>query len=84
MFSTKRKKKMLLSLRASSKHGGFLLTGASMLDALALTRLARAFARAALLVWAHPRIRPAVVIANSDMLLAPLLRGHFEAEINQP
>ena len=77
MLAAKRKKKMLLSLRASSKHGGFLLTGASMLDALALTRLACAFAGAALLVWAHPRIRPAVVIAYSDMFLASLLPEEF-------
>ena len=73
-----KKKKMLLSRDASTKHGGSLLAGASMLDALVLARLACAFAGAALLVWAHPRIRPAAVIANSGMLLAPLLQGGFQ------
>ena len=73
MFSTKRKKKMLLSRDASTKHGGSLLAGASMLNALVLARLADAFAKAALLVWARPRIRPAIVIANSEIFLAPLL-----------
>ena len=53
-----------------------------MLDALVLARLACAFTGAALLVWARPRIRPAVVIANSGMLLAPLLRGDFENEVS--
>ena len=77
MFSTKRKKKMLLSRDASTKHSGSLLAGASMLDALVLARLACAFARAALLIWARPCIRPAVVIACSDIFLAPSLRGAF-------
>lgn len=77
MISTKRKKEMLLSRDAATKHGGSLLAGASMLDALVLARLADAFAKAALLVWARPHIRPAIVIANSDTLLAPLLQGAF-------
>lgn len=81
MFSTKRKKKMLLSRGASTKHGGSLLAGASMLDALVLARLACAFARAALLIWARPCIRPAVVIACSDMFLSHRCEGHFGAEI---
>ena len=77
MLDARIKKRLLLSRDASTKHGGSLLAGASMLDALVLARLACAFARAALLVWARPRIRPAVVIAYSDMFLAPLLRGTF-------
>ena len=77
MLDAKIKKKMLLSRDVSAKHGGSLLAGASMLDALVLARLACAFARAALLAWVHPYIRPAVVIANSDMLLALLLQGAF-------
>ena len=77
MLDAKIKKKLLLSRDASTKHGGSLLAGASMLDALVLACLADAFAKAALLVWARPHIRPAVVIANSDTLLAPLLQGAF-------
>lgn len=82
MLDAKIKKNMLLPRDASTKHGGSLLTDASMLDALVLARLACAFAGAALLVWARPRIKPAVVIANSGMLLVPLLRGDFENEIS--
>lgn len=82
MLDAKIKKNMLLPRDASTKHGGSLLTDASMLDALVLARLACAFAGAALLVWARPRIKPAVVIANSSMLLVPLLRGDFENEIS--
>ena len=77
MLDAKIKKNMLLPRDASTKHGGSLLTDASMLDALVLARLACAFAGAALLVWARPRIRPAVVIANSDMFLASLLPEEF-------
>lgn len=77
MFSTKRKKKMLLSRHASTKHGGSLLAGASMSDTLVLARLACAFDRVALLVWSRSRVRPAVVIAYSDMFLTPLQRGVF-------
>ena len=77
MLDAKRKKRLLLSRDAATKHGRPLLAGASMLAALALAHLACASARAALLVWAHPRTRPAVAIADSDMLLALLLRGVF-------
>lgn len=74
-----KRKKMLLSRDASTKHGGSLLAGASILDALALAHLACAFARAALLFWARPRIGPAVVIANSDMFLVSLLPEEFRS-----
>ena len=70
-------KKMLLSRDASTKHGGSLLAGASILDALVVAHLACAFARAALLFWARPRIGPTVVIAYSDMFLASLLPEEF-------
>ena len=77
MLDAKRKRELLLSRDVSAKHGRSLLAGVSMLDALALVRLAGAFAKVVLLVWARPRIRPAVVIVNSDMFLAPLLQGAF-------
>lgn len=77
MLDAKRKKRLLLSRDAAAKHGRPPLAGASMLAALALAHLACASARAALLVWAHPRTRPAVAIADSDMLLALLSRGAF-------
>lgn len=80
VLDAKIKKKLLLSRDASTKHGGSLLAGASMLDALVLARLADAFAKAELLVWARPRIRPAIVIANSEIFLAPLLRGAFRGQ----
>lgn len=72
-----KRKKAPFPRDVATKHGGSLLAGASMLNALVLARLADAFAKAALLVWARPRIRPAIVIANSEIFLAPLLRGAF-------
>ena len=45
MLDAKRKKRLLLSRDAAAKHGRPLLTGASMLAALALVRLAGALAR---------------------------------------
>ena len=45
MLDAKRKKRLLLSRDAATKHGRPLLAGASMLAALALVRLAGALAR---------------------------------------